>query len=246
MSRLIAGRREPSVWRAALESGLAAARSQARPVLALQALVALVVAGEFLSADVDAFLRSAGAALDTLGLPGVFVAAGLTSGLLAEAAVVAVHQQGRWRAWNTPAAAFRFVLFGLNAVVVSVFYRWQAEWFGDSASWPVLLSKLAVEQLLFAPLVCVPLQLGAGRLQALGFDARRLYGELDGAFLRERYLPVLVTQWLFWPAVSLAIYSFPLVMQTPLFLLIGATWALLVVALTRGPAPQPVVAPALP
>ena len=32
---------------------------------------------------------------------------------------------------------------------------------------------------------------------------------------------------------TLAIYSFPLAMQTPLFLLIGATWALLVVALTR-------------
>ena len=231
--------------RAAVESGLAAARSQARPVLALQVLVALVVAAEFLSADVDAFWRSAAAALDARGLPGVFVAAGLTSGLLAEAAVVAVHQHGRWRAGNTPAAGFRFVLFGVNAVLVSVFYRFQAAWFGDSSSWSVLLPKLAVDQLVFAPLVCLPLQLGASRLQALGFDIRRLSAEVRGPFLRERYLPALVTQWLFWPTVSLAIYSFPLAMQTPLFLLIGATWALLVVALTRGPRPQPVAEPAL-
>jgi hypothetical protein len=97
----------------------------------------------------------------------------------------------------------------------------------------VLLPKLAVDQLLFAPLICLPLQLGASRLQALHFNVRLLCDEVGGPFLRDRYLPALVTQWLFWPMATLAIYSFPLAMQTPLFLLIGATWALLVVALTR-------------
>src|SRR5471032_2074620 len=96
--------RQAPVWTRAVEAGLAAARSQARPLIALQIVVALVVAGEFLSADVDAFWRSASTVLQSRGLPGVLVAAGLTSGILAEAAVVAMHQHGRWRAANGEAA----------------------------------------------------------------------------------------------------------------------------------------------
>jgi hypothetical protein len=221
------------MWAAALESGLAAARAQWRPLVALQVVVAAVVASAFLSAHVDGLWKVAGARLASWGLPGVFVAAGLTSGLLAEAAVVAVHQGRHWGAGNTEEAAFRFLLYGVNAVLVSLFYRLQAALFGDGVAWRVLLPKVAVDQLLFAPLICLPLQLGASRLHALGFSVPLLHDELRGPFVRERYLPALVTQWLFWPPVTVGIYLFPLAMQTPLFLLIGATWALLVVALTR-------------
>ena len=70
------------------------------------------------------------------------------------------------------------------------------------------------DQLLFAPLVCLPLQLGASRLRALDFRFGLLHDDLRAGFLRQRYLPALVTQWLFWPAVTVAIYLFPLALQT--------------------------------
>jgi Mpv17 / PMP22 family len=221
------------LWRPTLRAALAALHDQWRPLLVLNLLVAALVAGEFLSADFAARLDTASAWLMAGGLPAVFLAAGLSSGMLAEIAVVVAKQGGRWRAVNTEGSAVRFAVFGVNAVVVSLFYRVQAYLFGDGLGWSVQLPKLAVDQLLFAPLVCLPLQITASRLHALRFDARRLATELCGPFLRKHYLPALATQWLFWPPVSLAIYLFPLPLQTPLFLLIGAAWALLMATLAR-------------
>jgi hypothetical protein len=224
---------EAPLSRPALRAALAALHDQWRPLLVLNLMVAGLIAGEFLSASFAARLHIASAWLMAGGLPAVFLAAGVSSGVLAEIAVVVAKQGGRWHTTNTEGAAVRFVVFGVNAVVVSLFYRLQASLFGDGLGWSVQLPKLAVDQLLFAPLICLPLQITASRLHTLRFDARRLASELPGSFLRRHYLPALATQWLFWPPVSLAIYLFPVPLQTPLFLVIGAVWALLVATLAR-------------
>src|SRR5262249_44853508 len=107
-------------WDVAVACALDAARDPWRPGVVVQILVAALVASALPWPAVDAFWQRAGAALTAGGLPAVFLTAGLTSGLLAEAAVVAMHQGGRWTAANVQEAGFRFLLYGVNAVLVSL------------------------------------------------------------------------------------------------------------------------------
>src|SRR6266478_5159787 len=92
---------EESLWRPALRAALVALHDQWRSLLVLNLLVAGLIVGEFLSTSFAARLQTAGAWLMTGGLPAVFLAAGLSSGVLAEVAVVVAQQSGRWRSGNT-------------------------------------------------------------------------------------------------------------------------------------------------
>ena len=92
-----------------------------------------------------------------------------------------------------------------------------------------------MDQFVFGPLFFLPLQLTAARLNALDLGFRRWGAELAGPFVQLHYLPALATQLMFWPPVTLAIYLFPVALQTLLVLLIGAAWSLLVAALAGTP-----------
>jgi len=219
--------------RSALRTGLEAARRQLKPVLLLQLLLAGVVASYFAWSGGPRLWQAASAALSRGGLVAVFLAGGIFSGLVAEAAVVLIRQRGRWTGANTVDAAVRFVIYGTNAVLVSLFYGLQARLFGDVRSVAVVARKVAFEAVLFAPFVSLPLQLLGSRFSALGFDGPALLAELKGRFFRDFYRPGLVVQWMFWPLVSCVVYSFPLALQTPVFLVIGAIWALLLAALAK-------------
>lgn len=226
----------------ALRAGLSALCEQRRPLLILQSLVAAVVACGFLLPGFDGLLRAIGERIAAGGAAAVFVTAGLSCGLLAEAVVVTVQQRGRWRSSNLRQAAFRFALYGANAVLASLFFRLQAAWFGDGLGWSVQLPKLAMDRLVAGLLLFLLVQLTAARLNALHFDLRRWTAELAGPFVRLHSLPGLATQLMFWPPVTLAIYLFPVALQTILFLVIGAAWSLLVAALAGTPQSQTIEA----
>ena len=159
--------------------------------------------------------------------------AGFAGGILSELSVIYVRDGGRWTKTNLENMAFRFAVFFFGGVIVGEFYQWQAVWFGDGVSWRVLLPKVLVDQFIFSVFWSTCYQTTVFRWQALRYSGSRLWSELDGNFVIERMLPVLVTNWMFWiPGVTL-VYSMPLILQMPLNIFATAIWSLLLAGLAK-------------
>jgi hypothetical protein len=167
---------------------------------------------------------------------GVLVAALATAfagGVLSQVSLVYFQKRGRWTRSDVSNMAFRWVLFFISGAIVYEFYGWQAIWWGEGASLSVLVPKVLLDQFGYTVFWATPFFAILLRWQTLDFSGRRLWRELDGDFVTERMLPILVTNWMFWiPGVSL-IYSMPSILQTPLFIFATAIWGLLLPAVTR-------------
>jgi len=167
---------------------------------------------------------------------GVFRAglvSGFAGGILSELSLVYARDRGRWNATHLENMAFRFAVFFLGGMIVCKFYEWQAVWFGDGVSWRVLLPKVLVDQFVFSVIWSTSYQTLTFRWQVLGYSGSRLWKELDGNFVVQRMLPVLVTNWMFWiPGVTL-VYAMPLILQMPLNIFATAIWSLLLAGLAR-------------
>ena len=172
--------------------------------------------------------------------------AGFAGGILSELSVIYICDGGRWNAAHLENMVFRFVVFSLGGLVVYKFYEWQAFWFGDGLSWRVLLPKVLVDQFMFSVFWSTTYQTLIFRWHALRYSGSRLWSELDGRFVVERMLPVLVTNWMFWiPGVTL-VYSMPLILQMPLNIFATAIWSLLLAGLAKSTrAPEAEMRPGL-
>ncbi len=167
------------------------------------------------------------------GLFRTALVAGFAGGILSELSLVYVRDGGHWTRTHLENMAFRFIVFFISGAVVVQFYAYQAIWFGDGPSWRVVLPKLLVDQFVFSVFWSTPYQSITFRWQALQYSGSRLWQELDGQFVIERMLPVLVTNWMFWiPGVTL-VYSMPLMLQMPLNIFATAIWSLLLAGLSK-------------
>jgi hypothetical protein len=172
--------------------------------------------------------------------------AGFAGGILSELCLIYFRDSGRWNATHLENMTFRFVVFFFGGLVVYKFYEWQAVWFGDGLAWRVILPKVLVDQFIFSVFWSTTYQSLTFRWQALGYSGSRLWKELNGSFVIERMLPVLVTNWMFWiPGVTL-VYSMPLMLQMPLNIFATAIWSLLLAGVARPiPVPEVEMAPGL-
>ena len=172
--------------------------------------------------------------------------AGFAGGILSELSVIYICDRGRWNSAHVENMVFRFVVFFFGGLVVAKFYEWQAYWFGDGLSWRVLAPKILVDQFIFSVFWSTTYQTLVFRWQALRYSGSRLWSELDGSFVVERMLPVLVTNWMFWiPGVTL-VYSMPLILEMPLNIFATAIWSLLLAGLAKSArAPEASIGPGL-
>lgn len=159
------------------------------------------------------------------------LAGGFAGGVLSELSLVFLRDRGRFSVTHFENMAFRFAVFFLSGMIVTVFYDYQAAWFGEGTSWRILLPKVLVDQFIFSVFFSTPYQTTTFRWQALRYSVPRLWSELNSAFVIERMLPVLVTNWMFWiPGVTL-VYSMPLLLQMPMSIFATAMWSLLLAGL---------------
>jgi hypothetical protein len=161
------------------------------------------------------------------------LAAGFAGGILSELSLIYLRDGGRWNGSHLENMAFRFVVFFISGAVVGKFYEWQAIWFGNGTSWRVLLPKVLVDQFVYSVFWSTPYQTITFRWQALRYSGSRLWKELDGNFVIERMLPVVVTNWMFWIPGVILVYSMPLILQMPLNIFATAIWSLLLASLAR-------------
>ena len=222
----------------AARQGVLAARENLVPMLILEGAMAALVAAYYSWSPGAVALAHFAAWQQAGGVLAAACATALAGGLLSEVSVVYLQHGGRWTGRHVENAGFKFGLFFVTGGMVYEFYRLQAVWFGHGTAWSVLVPKILVDQFAYTVIFSVPFQTIMRRWQVLRFSWDRLARELDGRFVTERILPVLVTSWMFWlPGVTL-IYSMPSDLQTPLFIFATASWGLLLSAIGR-PTPAP-------
>ena len=215
-----------AAW-AAIKKGLQAGWENLSAILALETVMALLVASYYFWPTASAALSRFAIWQQSGGILMAALASALAGGVLSEVTLVYFQEGGRWSKGRLENTGFKFVLFFISGAIVYEFYRMQAVWFGNGTAWRVLASKIIVDQLGYTVFWSVPFQVVVTRWHALRFSVSRLRGEMKHDFIRERMLPVLVTNWMLWfPGVTF-VYCMPQNLQMPLAIFGNAIWSLL-------------------
>lgn len=121
-----------------------------------------------------------------------------------------------------------------KGVEVDALYRGQAIWFGDTASFVVILKKTLVDQLIYCSLWAAPTQTIFFLWKDAGFSWAGLKARLREESLGHRTIVVLVSSWVVWIPTVAIVYSLPAPLQIPLFNLVICFWSLLMTSLSQG------------
>jgi len=227
----------------ACRRGWLAAVANLPSIIALEATMAAVVAAYYLWAPAGAILSRYAQWQASGGMLGAGLVFSLAGGALSEISLVYFQQRGRWNLSNVESLVFKFVIFYVIGCTVFQFYRLQAFWWGTGTTLSVIVPKVIVDQFGYTVLFAAPYYALLTRWHTLGYSGKRLWRELNADFITERFLPILVTNWMFWiPAISF-VYAMPPQLQPPLSAFAMAIWGLLVTALGSQKSEHPVVAP---
>lgn len=131
--------------------------------------------------------------------------------------------------------AFLVLFWTWRGIEADLFYRAQAEVFGQEASFPVIARKVLFDQFVYNVAWVVPVQTFLFGLKESGYSLRRYRESLmKSPFLKHCWV-VLLSTWAVWmPAVSI-IYSLPTSLQLPLCNMVLCFWSLLLAFLSQAP-----------
>ena len=119
---------------------------------------------------------------------------------------------------------------GLMGILFDWFASFQAYVFGAGTDWHTLVKKMIVDQFVWNVLFCTPA--GALFYSWVSRDFRWRSPDSLTSFILRDCLTILVSNWLVWIPVMLAIYAFPTPLQVQLVGLASSFWML--VALKAG------------
>ena len=127
----------------------------------------------------------------------------------------------------------QFVMWALVGLMVDGFYGLQAGWFGLGNDVGTLVPKVLVDQLLFTPLVALPLIVAWLGLYEAGYGLRRWAAIFGVREMALRVLPLWAACLGFWPVMLTVVYSLPGDLQFPLFLVGNAAYSVLMIFIAR-------------
>ena len=217
--------------RAAIQTGLRAARANLLPGLLLQALMLCFLAAYLLHDGTHAFLTRVGEVRQEMSY-GFSLATYIVSGaLFPELLRIVFFQKGhllRANLWNFFTAAPLWAGLGM---LVDFFYRCQNEWFGTGNAWQIIAAKVLVDQFLYSPFLANPIASAYLAFRASGLNAATAREVFSWNFVVEKMLPTQIAGWAVWiPGVCL-VYFMPPLLQLPTAVLIHCFWVLLLTSL---------------
>lgn len=118
---------------------------------------------------------------------------------------------------------------------IDLFYRFQSWLFGDASTAATVLSKVAVDQLAFAPLWGLTNVILFYLYRDSGFSWKNFQTNLGQRWISRRVLPVLISNWFVWGPACAIVYCLPLDLQLPIQNLILCFWVLILTFFTERP-----------
>lgn len=226
--------------------GLAAARGNARPGLALIAIaIAIIVGYSFVPAVAGVFDHIAEWKL-TYGFAFAICSTALFGGVLPILVQQMRSSTRSKRAWV--ALPFLTMFWAYKGYEIDLLYRLQAEMFGDNAEGRTILAKIAFDQLVYSTLWGVPTVLIAYTWSESGYSWLRTRQHLGSQWYRRRVLPMLIANWGVWIPTVAVIYCLKLPLQLPVQNIILCMWTIMVMFMVQRPSPpmstDPIATPA--
>lgn len=167
------------------------------------------------------------------GFAFVIPAAVIAGAIVPEVFVVLFFQHAKFRRQNLRNLLFTIPIWGIDGALVDVLYRTEARWFGNVATFGVVLAKMCVDQFGYNPLFAAPFGLLTYEWKNSGFSMSPLRAVLSWAHYRDKVFPTLLATWAVWIPLMAIIYSLPLALQFPLFSIALAFWVLILTYMTN-------------
>ncbi len=238
--------------RTSLSIGWEAARANLVPALFIQAAMLALLLAYYFSPAVAVALTNLAEYKAKHGLTFVVLAAVTAGALLPELFLIVFFQRGRPNRQNLRNLLFTVPIWAIDGSLVDWLYRSEAAWFGDVATFPVVLAKICVDQFGYNPLFAAPFGVLTYEWKNCGITADSLGRALSWQHYRDKIVPTLLATWVVWIPLMAIIYSLPLGLQFPLFGLALTFWVLLLTYMTnsfainhvRGESAAEIVSPA--
>ena len=211
--------------------GIAGAKRNLIPGLALQAVAGTLVAAYSLSPTVQEALAGFTAWRVQTGLPSSALMTAFFGGLLPW-----IYLTATLRGSERPGllvGAFLTVFWGIRGIDVELFYRLQAVVFGTGNDPLTLVMKVAADQFLFSMLFAVPLTALAYAWKDSGFRKQAVHRFFRPGWYRRQILPMLISNFMIWFPACALVYSMPMELQLPLFGLVLCFFTLLIAHVSR-------------
>ncbi|NBS54268.1 hypothetical protein EBT23_01635 [bacterium] len=217
-----------SVWslRTALQPGFLAVRKYYRVFLVFQFIGVVLYLAYFRIPPVRTLVDSFSDWKDTGGFLLSALLTAVAGTLLPESVRTLVGPDRSWDWIRLKKMGWNFLFFGSVGLEVDLFYHGLAWLFGSGPFWNIILPKLAVDFLLYVPTVAIPTSVSYFLWLELGWSPRQIWRAWSWSLYRDRGLPLLIPDYFYWGPLLLFLYSLPLNLQFPYFLLIFSGWSL--------------------
>lgn len=150
----------------------------------------------------------------------------LAGTLLPEGARSIVGPDRSWNLEKIRRTGWNFCFFAFNGLLVDLFYWVQATLFGIGPSWKVVIPKMLLDFFGFIPWVALPMSVTYFLWLELGWSPGRILRSWNWPLYRDRVLPLLIPDFVYWGPLLIFLYGLPLPLQVPFFLLAFSGWSL--------------------
>ncbi|MFK7851385.1 MAG: hypothetical protein AB8D78_10445 [Akkermansiaceae bacterium] len=218
--------------------GIQAARANLVPALIVQGLMLAVVLCYYFYPPTTDWLNQLAALKGRLSYGYSAAAAVIAGALVPEIMRVLIFQKGKISPSNFSNLLFTIPFWGGTGMMVDLFYRCQAIWFGTEVTLTVVATKVIVDQFIYNPLIAGPSGAWCYDWKRSGYSFRNIKRFFTFRYYRDVIVPILFATWGVWIPLVAIIYSLPPLLQIPLFSLALAMWVMLYTWISEHRAPN--------
>ncbi|MCX6935258.1 MAG: hypothetical protein NTZ01_03555 [Verrucomicrobia bacterium] len=146
--------------------------------------------------------------------------------LLPETARTIVGPDRSWSIARVRRLGWNFLFFAVNGLLVDLFYLLQASLFGVGSTLKIVLPKMSLDFFGFIPWVALPMSVSYFLWLELGWSPLSILRALSWRLYRDRVLPLMIPDFVYWGPLLFFLYGLPLSLQVPFFLLAFSGWSL--------------------
>ncbi len=208
-------------------AGIRAAKANLVPALIVQGIMLSLLLAYYFYPPTTRWLNQLAGLKEKWGYGYSALAAVIAGGLIPEILRILVFQKGIIMRSNFANLLFTIPFWGITGMIVDLFYRSQAEWFGTEISFSVIATKVLVDQFIYNPLFAGPSGAWCYDWKNSGYSFKNLGRFLTWRYYRDVIVPILFATWGVWIPIVAILYSLPPLLQIPLFALALAMWVIL-------------------
>ncbi|MEO6846644.1 MAG: hypothetical protein ABI443_04460 [Chthoniobacterales bacterium] len=210
-----------------LETAWKAARRNFVPAIFLQTLMIALLIAYFFHSPTQHVLNILGEWKQSFGYGFSFVTGAAAGGVLPEIIQVLFFQKGKILKRNFIHLLFGVIYWGCMGMIVDLFYRNQALWFGNTADLKTIALKVCVDMFIYSAFFACPVGVVLYRWRDRHFHFSAFREMLHPSFIRKNIFPTLVANWVVWIPIVCVIYAMPSALQLPVCMIAEAFWVLM-------------------